>query len=523
MQVKRKIMWGGLTSLAVLSIPVVSVISCGANNKENKMKNSESYNNLVMLRDWKLSNIAGTEDQKIFGDKLVKTLQSYNKNVIKSKTISSRNGGTIAKGYDSAPKPGSSPQVYFHEFNVDKSLPIKLADGRIQSDKGRNVILDIPAKNKSKNSDKVIMIGAHYDIMARHAGYKDTEAYYDAANDNRSGDADVLALANYFINNPQNFAIRIAFWDWEEEGTVGSLKYVEDIMKHKVTQQTKNLYGGPVKFYLNLDSPAGGQFTYMGHGFDDKQAPFDSKGRNGEEDFFKVFWDKNTAMNLGIMPEYPEGTQGIHKFKMGDMPADISDESPFNQIGIPIVGMESTNYSLVSKSGTKDGYAQSDGKVFWFPKTHIDEYSMWDLYNVYKQNKTKIKFAPNIEKDFLAAEKHYEKSSKTRPDRRAFSAILKKYKMELIKQFDRNHIQLFATKKQIEIGVVGGPYNTPGVNEGGYPRYMEEGNGYIWHTKMDTITNLNKVYPGKLDKQLNSIYKVIANSISLKTFEDTLK
>lgn len=91
--------------------------------------------------------------------------------------------------------------------------------------KGENIF----AIKKGKGL-KYIIIGAHYD----HLGYGDIsslDTIYDVhngADDNASGVAGVLELANHYKDKQLSDNLVFAFWDCEEIGTVGSEYYISN-------------------------------------------------------------------------------------------------------------------------------------------------------------------------------------------------------------------------------------------------------------------------------------------------------
>lgn len=102
--------------------------------------------------------------------------------------------------------------------------------------RAKNVIGYLPAKAKSK---KTIVFTAHYD----HLGRLGQDTYFPGANDNASGTAMLVALANYFRQNPVGYNILFIAFAGEEIGLLGSKYYVE----HPV-QPLKD-----ISFLLNLD------------------------------------------------------------------------------------------------------------------------------------------------------------------------------------------------------------------------------------------------------------------------------
>ncbi len=114
-----------------------------------------------------------------------------------------------------------------------------------------NVLGMIPAANKS---DKYIFIGGHYD----HLGYGETSSLasgedikqiHNGADDNASGTATVMELAEYFAqlkkDKPELFTRNLVFvlWSGEELGLVGSHKLAADSVINM-----KN-----VEAYINFD------------------------------------------------------------------------------------------------------------------------------------------------------------------------------------------------------------------------------------------------------------------------------
>jgi hypothetical protein len=106
----------------------------------------------------------------------------------------------------------------------------------------RNVLAYLPAKKKTK---KTIVYSAHYD----HLGRMGSETYFPGANDNASGTAMLLSMANYFKENPVDYNILFIAFAGEEAGLVGSKYFVE----HPLIK-LKN-----ISFLLNLDIMGSGE------------------------------------------------------------------------------------------------------------------------------------------------------------------------------------------------------------------------------------------------------------------------
>lgn len=99
---------------------------------------------------------------------------------------------------------------YEHDFSISRS------NGDIVE--GTNVIAMIEGE-----SDSMIVISAHYD----HLGVRDS-LIYNGADDNASGTAALLSIANYFTNAPTKHTLVFTAFDAEEGGLNGARAFVED-------------------------------------------------------------------------------------------------------------------------------------------------------------------------------------------------------------------------------------------------------------------------------------------------------
>lgn len=110
----------------------------------------------------------------------------------------------------------------------------------IENHPQKNVIAELPGRNKNN----VVMAGAHLDSVPEGPGI----------NDNGSGSAALLELAqNLRKLKPQN-TVRLAWWGAEEEGLIGSTAYVDGL-----TQAEKDR----IALYLNFDMIASPNYIYM--------------------------------------------------------------------------------------------------------------------------------------------------------------------------------------------------------------------------------------------------------------------
>lgn len=110
--------------------------------------------------------------------------------------------------------------------NYEQPFSISQAGSLTDGTGGVNVLGVIPGKKK-----ETIVISAHYD----HLGSRDGKTYF-GADDNASGTAALLAMAEYFKKNTPEHRIILAFFDAEEIGLRGSRYFVSatDLMKENI-------------------------------------------------------------------------------------------------------------------------------------------------------------------------------------------------------------------------------------------------------------------------------------------------
>jgi len=143
------------------------------------------------------------------------------------------------------------PAILQHKipaFNVqDTAWPMSLSnisysvDAKFDTLKTQNVLGKIRGTHQP---DSIVFLTAHYD----HFGKLTEHKYFPGANDNASGVAMLLALAEYFVKNPPSYTIAFAAFGGEEVGLEGSKYFAQnpwfDLDK--------------VKFLLNYDMVASG-------------------------------------------------------------------------------------------------------------------------------------------------------------------------------------------------------------------------------------------------------------------------
>jgi Zn-dependent M28 family amino/carboxypeptidase len=112
------------------------------------------------------------------------------------------------------------------KIGVAPLMPDYLQSFTVTAGDAANIVAVIPGKKK-----ETIVLSAHYD----HLGIRN-EVIFNGADDNASGVATLLAMAQYFIKNKPEHRLIFAFFDAEEMGLRGSAHFVKalDLKKENV-------------------------------------------------------------------------------------------------------------------------------------------------------------------------------------------------------------------------------------------------------------------------------------------------
>jgi Zn-dependent M28 family amino/carboxypeptidase len=180
------------------------------------------------------------------------------------------------------------------------------ATARIQVDAPRLVTqYNVIAESKTGDPDNVVMAGAHLDSVPRGPGI----------NDNGSGSAALLDIAENMAKVKPVNKVRFAWWGAEEAGLIGSRAYVAGLSAEDRQR---------IALYLNFDmigSPNHVFFIYDGDDSDAQGAPAGPPGSAEIEKTFEAFFNG----------------RGI-PFKGTDF-SGRSDYGPFIAVGIPSGGL----------------------------------------------------------------------------------------------------------------------------------------------------------------------------------------
>jgi Zn-dependent M28 family amino/carboxypeptidase len=140
----------------------------------------------------------------------------------------------------------------------------------VVNDPQTNVIAEL----KGKNDDNVVMAGAHLDSVEAGPGI----------NDNGSGSATLLELAQQLAKVKPENTVRFAWWGAEEEGLIGSTAYVAGLSQAEKDQ---------IALYLNFDMIGSPNYIFMVYDADEStfEAPVAiPPGSTAIEDVFESFY-----------------------------------------------------------------------------------------------------------------------------------------------------------------------------------------------------------------------------------------
>lgn len=119
--------------------------------------------------------------------------------------------------------------------------------GRTYPKKMCNVI----ARLEGKNSDKYIIVGAHYD----HLGYKEGIGIHPGADDNASGIAALISLAKMMkaADITPEYTVLFCAWDGEEKGLLGSRYFVSVWPDKNIFSSNTQPLEESAILYMNFD------------------------------------------------------------------------------------------------------------------------------------------------------------------------------------------------------------------------------------------------------------------------------
>lgn len=197
-------------------------------------------------------------------------------------TIFVQGGGSYRKGSE-MPLPSVvvsveqyNRMVRIAQKNVAVTLEMEIQANFVDTDSlGYNIIAEIPGTDK-KLKDEIVMLGGHFDTW--HSGTGGT--------DNSAGSAIAIEAVRILkaLNVKPRRTIRIALWDAEEEGLIGSRGYIKNHFFDAEKKEKKPDYD-KLAAYFNYDNGSGkirgiyaqGNFEVMPI-FEDWLKPFNDLG-----------------------------------------------------------------------------------------------------------------------------------------------------------------------------------------------------------------------------------------------------
>lgn len=151
---------------------------------------------------------------------------------------------------------------------------------------------NVIAESRWGNPNNVVMLGAHLDSVAEGAGI----------NDNASGSAALLEMANLMQKARTRNKVRFAWWGAEEAGLVGSTRYVQNLGETELER---------IKAYLNFDMIASPNFMYGI--YDGDGSEFGLEGPAGSaaieamfETYFELRGESYVGSEISFRSDYAE-------------------------------------------------------------------------------------------------------------------------------------------------------------------------------------------------------------------------
>ncbi|MGA8210617.1 MAG: M28 family peptidase [Nocardioidaceae bacterium] len=170
---------------------------------------------------------------------------------------------------------------------------------------------NVTAETRSGDQANVVLAGAHLDSVNGGAGI----------NDNGSGSATLLEIAEHMsVVEPRN-QVRFAWWGAEERGLLGSAEYVSQL------QQSNPGALSDIRLYLNVDmvgSPNYVRFVYDGDNSAFPVGPDATAAPRGSAAIETLFTSYFADQGLASSPTAFDGR---------------SDYGPFIEVGIPAGGL----------------------------------------------------------------------------------------------------------------------------------------------------------------------------------------
>ncbi|QIK75173.1 M28 family peptidase [Nocardioides piscis] len=211
-------------------------------------------------------------------------------------------GGTLGSPVGTVPSLGTS-------YAIGESL----AQGGTATIKARTEseireTWNIHADSKTGDRETMVQTGAHLDSVVVGPG----------SNDNGSGSAALLEVAEQMATTKLTNRVRFSWWGAEELGLLGSEHYIDDLATNNPNLLEK------IAIYLNFDmvgSPNYGLFVYDGDNSAFPVGPGAAKGPEGSAQIEKLFHDYFDSQGLNSAETAFSGRSDYGPFIAMDIPA----------------------------------------------------------------------------------------------------------------------------------------------------------------------------------------------------------
>ncbi len=210
--------------------------------------------------------------------------------------------GTLGNGFTLNIPVTSVTQTVGQQLAATPGLVMRL---KTDTFRGIATTYNILAETKDGNPNNVVMVGAHLDSVNAGPGIQD----------NGSGSAAILEVAEQMAKVKPVNKVRFALWGAEESGLVGSTYYVNNL---SAEEQSK------ITLYLNFDMIGSPNHVFFVYDGDDSDAVGAGPGPAGSAQIEKTF---EAFYNMKGLP-----------FKGTDF-SGRSDYGPFIAVGIPSGGL----------------------------------------------------------------------------------------------------------------------------------------------------------------------------------------
>jgi Zn-dependent M28 family amino/carboxypeptidase len=209
--------------------------------------------------------------------------------------------------------PVATVPAYGTSFAIGQALAVDgaVAHVAVETESETRTTWNVFAETAAGDPDNVVMTGAHLDSVVPGPG----------VNDNGSGTAAILEVAQQMAKVKPKNKVRFAWWGAEELGLLGSEHYVADLEANAPSELEK------IALYLNFDmvgSPNYALFVYDGDNSKFPVGPSAAEGPEGSGAIEKLFHDYFAG----------QGTPSAETPFSGR-----SDYGPFIGVGIPAGGL----------------------------------------------------------------------------------------------------------------------------------------------------------------------------------------